>query len=539
MQKTKKISVFLMVGLLIVGMAVFSSELGLHSNWSKSRIAILIAGLFAALIPWVSWKRSEVREQISQSDFFVFPALLIVTAIYLWFMSISYESSSNYYALLGASFRQGKLSLPLRPDPALLALPNPYDPAAREGIRAPLDLSLYKGKFYLYWGPAPALLLTIVEPLFPGEISDAYLLFAFICGIFLSQSLLIINIWERFFPDIPKWIVTLSVFVAGLISPTLWLLSQPKIYETAIAGGQFFFIAGLLSAIIALDHPVPSSWRLALAGIFWALAVGTRSVLVFPIAFLTLMIVYWFYRIYHRSFRKLAIGFIPLGLPLVVGAVGFSWYNWARFGSISETGFTYALAGPYLQKHLSELFSLEYIFQNLYNYLLNPFAVKQLFPFLYPVRGRIEEILPWQILPEIYSAQAITGILWVAPFTLFAAIPATRLLKQFLKRKQTNYSSEDSKTISFSWITSSLIGTFLLSFISLLTFFWTAMRYAEDFMPTLTLLGMIGFWQGYQALSQSSNKGKIYTVLGLILAGLAIITGTFLALSTYSTNGLL
>lgn len=525
-----------MVGLLIVGTALFSSELGLNSTWSKGRIAILIFGLFVTLIPWIPWKTSETREQIPQSDFFVFPALLIVIAIYLGFMSISYESTSNYYDLLGTSFRQGELSLPLRPDPALLALPNPYDPAARQGIKAPLDVSLYKGRFYLYWGPAPALLLATVEPLFSGKISDGYLLFAFVCGIFLSQFLLIMHLWEHFFPETPKWIVILSIFVAGLISPTLWLLSQPKIYETAIAGGQFFFIAGLLSAVIALDRPTPSSWRLALAGIFWTLAVGTRSVLVFPIAFMTLMIIYWLFRIDHRSLLKLAIGLIPLGLPLMIGAIAFGWYNWVRFGSISETGFTYALAGPYLQKHLSELFSPAYIFQNLYNYLLNPFAIKGQFPYLYPIRGKIDEILPWQVLPEIYSAQAITGILRAAPFTLFAVLPATTLLKQFFKRKQTNYSSEDSKTISLNWIMISLIGAFLLSFASLLTFFWTAMRYAEDFIPTLTLLSIIGFWQGYQALSQSSNKGKMYTVLGLILAGLSIVTGTFLALSIYSSN---
>jgi hypothetical protein len=189
----------------------------------------------------------------------------------------------------------------------LLALSNPYDPAAREGIKAPLDLALYNGKFYLYWGAAPALLVAIIKPLFPGQISDSYLLFAFIVGIFLSQFLVIMYIWERFFPGISKWLVLLSIFIAGLINPTLWLLSQPKIYETAIAGGQFFFIAGLLSVFTALDCPNPSGWRLAMAGIFWSLAVGTRSVLVFPIAFMTLMVVIWFYRTYTGSVHGLQL----------------------------------------------------------------------------------------------------------------------------------------------------------------------------------------------------------------------------------------
>jgi hypothetical protein len=535
MQRRKNISVFIVVSLLIVGVALFSSQLGINPSWSKGRIALLICGLLVAAVPWVPKRGIERSEKIFQNDLFALPALLIVIAIYLWFASISRDSTSNYYALLATSFRQGEVSLSLRPDSALLALPNPYDPAAREGIKAPLDLSLYNGKFYLYWGPVPALLLALVQPFFPEMVSDGYLLVAFICGIFLSQFSLIMYIWARFFSEIPKWILILSILVVGLISPTLWLLTQPKIYETAIAGGQIFFLAGLLSVIMALDRPIPFTWGLGLAGTLWSFAVGTRSVLVFPIAFMTLIVVYWLFKAYHRSFPKFLIGFLPLGLSLIVGAIAFGWYNWARFGSIVETGFSYALAGPYLQEHLHELFSPAYIFQNLYNYLLNPFAVKQLFPFFYPIRGLVEEILSWQTLPEIYSAQAVTGLLYAAPFTLFAAIPAAKLFKKNLA----NRSGEESRATFFNWIIVSLIGSFLLSFISLLAFFWAAMRYAEDFMPTLTLLSIIGFWQGYLRLSQDPKKGKIFAIFGITLASISIIIGILLALSNYTTNGLL
>ncbi|HSK88523.1 MAG TPA: hypothetical protein VK880_09215, partial [Anaerolineales bacterium] len=365
------------------------------------------------------------------------------------------------------------------------------------------------------------------------------LLLACVCGIFLSQFLLIMHLWERFFPEVPKWILILSIVVAGWIHPTLWLLSQPKIYETAIAGGQFFFLAGLLSAVTALDRPTPSAWRLALAGTFWSLAVGARSVLLFPIAFMTLMVVLWFYKLYRQSLLKFVTGLVPLGLPLIVGAAAFAWYNWARFGSISETGFTYALAGPYLQEHLHELFLPVYSFQNLYNYLLNPLSTRQAFPFLYAVRGAFEEILPWQTLPEIYSAQAITGILWSAPFSMFAVVPVFMALKQLFRRDQTNHSNEHTRAAAFHWIRTSLIGSCLLAFGCLMAFFWTAMRYAEDFMPALTLLGIIGFWHGYRSLAQDSKKGKMFTICGTTLAGISVVIGILLALSTYFTNGLL
>jgi hypothetical protein len=222
----------------------------------------------------------------------------------------------------------------------------------------------------------------------------------------------------------------------------------------------------------------------------------------------------------------------------MIGAIAFGWYNWARFGSISETGFNYALAGPNLRAHLNELFLPAYSFQNLYNYFLNPFAVKQAFPFFYPLRGVVEEIFPWQDLPAFYAAQSITGVLYAAPFTVFAVIPIIKLLKRLFNKNQERLLNADPNMAVFNWITTSLIGSFLFPFICLLMFFWAAMRYAEDFMPTLTLLSIVGFWQGYQATPESSNKGKMYTTVGLILAGLSIITGTLLALSIYSTSGL-
>ncbi len=534
MQKTANVSIFLVVSILILGITTFANKLGLdpNSGWGKGRIALLIFGLLIALIPWIIRKQSTALDKTTHSDLFTFPALIIVVGIYFWFMSAGHNSTSNYYSLLAISFRRGELFLPLKPDPTLLQLPDPYDPSARQGIKAPLDLSLYNGKFYLYWGPAPSLLLAIAQPFLPGKIGEVDLLFIFVCGIFLSQFLLIMNIWERFFPEIPKWILILSIFLVGLANPALWLLSQPKIYETAIAGGQFFFISGLLSAVLALDHQSPSSWRLALTSSLWALTVGTRLVLVFPVIFMTLMVIYRLFKIRGQSFVELASELISLGLPLFVGALCLGWYNWARFSSILETGFTYQLAGPDLQKHLNELFSPVYIFQNLYNYLLNPFVANRQFPFIHPARGLVEEILPSQVLP-IYLAQSITGLLFSAPFAVFAIIPISSSLKRWFKKDQSNDTREARLAASFHWIVISLFGSFMLTFVSLLTFFWSAMRYMEDFIPALMLLSIIGFFYGYQLFSQSSNKRKLYSVTGIALAGVNIVSGILLAISNY------
>ena len=154
-------------------------------------------------------------------------------------------------------------------------------------------------------------------------------------------------------------------------------------------------------------------------------------------------------------------------------------------------------------------------------------TVKSQFPFLYSLRGAVEKAFPWHALPETYAAQAVTGLLFAAPFTLFA-LPAVAML---FKKDQVDHPNEKSAAVSLHGITTGLLGSFLFSFLPLLTFFWVAMRYAEDFMPVLTLLSLLGFWYGSQRLSWNSNKGKIFIAVGLLLASMSILVGIFLAFS--------
>ena len=92
-------------------------------------------------------------------------SILVVIIVYVWIISSgSWTSSSTIdYAQLATAFQHGRLSLDSKPRPELLALPNPYNPSERHNIRYPKDFSLYHGKFYLYFGPVPALFLWVVK----------------------------------------------------------------------------------------------------------------------------------------------------------------------------------------------------------------------------------------------------------------------------------------------------------------------------------------------------------------------------------------
>src|SRR4051812_27919587 len=86
-----------------------------------------------------------------------------VGAYYLWVLrSAGYRfdwvhDQGGYYNYLGRAFAHGKLSLPITPAPALLALPNPWDPKVDDALKMQ-DMALYNGRYYLYHGPGPAVL---------------------------------------------------------------------------------------------------------------------------------------------------------------------------------------------------------------------------------------------------------------------------------------------------------------------------------------------------------------------------------------------
>jgi hypothetical protein len=472
------------------------------------------------------------------------PSLLGIILFYAWLASADSGdrpgTTTYYYASLAEGFRNGNLYLPIQPDPRLLALDNPYNllaraELARSGVETPIDLSFYGGNFYLYWGPVPALLLATIQLFFSQQpIGDFFLAFIFGVGILLALSLLLLIIWDRYFHTLPKWTLYLSILLAGppwAAGLLRYEHDHARVYEAAIAGGQFFLISGLLMAFTALARPSISNWRLVSAGLLWVLAIGSRHILVAPICFMIILTAFWIVRTNVSSSSKF-VKFISLGLPLALGAIGLGWYNWARFGSIAETGFSYALAGVDLQEHYTELFSRSYMTQNLYNYLLNPPSFMSIFPFVSMLKGSKNLILPFYTGPKFYYAQPMTGLLYIFPFAVFAVIPLIVLLSNLFKGNSAEKSGEDNDHRILAWIAFDLSGSFLIAFSLLMIFFWAGMRYMGDFLPVLSVLSLLGFWQGYRSTTNKTLTKNLYTLSGVILAGVSIFMSILLAIST-------
>jgi hypothetical protein len=539
------------VGLVAVSSAVFAGVLGLDNNpgWGRLRIAVLICGILMVMgagffflfkdrlyrsLEWIRPLLGNIstatrKPGAGTAGFlkryrFLTPVVTFVILLYIWLISsgtwTSWISPTRYYANLARGFRYGNLHIPTRPDPRLLELPNPYDPSMRGAIEFPPDISLYNGHYYLYWGPVPSLILLALQPVYHGRIGDLFLVFGFVCGIFLFQVSLATLVWDRFFNTLPRWILSMSVLLMGLAGPTPFILNNfysARIYEAAITGGQFFLIGGLLVAWTVFDGQ-SSPWRLALASTLWVLAIGTRFILLIPTGLLSLLLVAWIVK-RRSSMNKNVVGVISVTLPLLFGIACLGWYNWARFGSVVESGLYYQLAGWNIQESYGDLMDVRNIAQNIYNYLFNPFLVDAQFPFLFLDVGRQEPAFSFLPPRPIYASQYITGLIYLTPFCLYAFVA--------MKIMSPDRVVGRNDPSPLKWISLALSGSSLAAFGFLMMFFWGAMRYMVDFMPSLMLLAVIGYWQGSRALSGQPGHDRLYHAMGIVLS-LASILISFL-----------
>lgn len=557
-----------LIGSAVMGVALFAESLGVDPNagWGPRRIALVTTGFCILLggaaywrygdeVPGITrrlWPSLEHRipaladrvapravrlRALCRDYWYAVPLVLFIVAVYVWFVSTgswtNWVSPTHYYADLARGFARGKLYVAVRPDPNLLTATNPWEPLPNGGTAGLLDLSYYRGRFYLYWGPVPAVLLLLVRPIINWRVGDLQLAFAFSAGVCILQCLFAVLVWDRWFKALPKYLLWTSILVMGLANPVTFVLNNhqgARIYEASIMGGQFFLVSGFLTALAALGPPT-SRGRLMLAGGLWALALGTRLNLALPAGVLALLVTAWILKFNEGSGRKLS-QVIALCAPLALGLVCVSWYNWARFGSVTETGWSYQMAGNInMHDHYGELFGPSYMLQNLFNYPLNPVDIRAEFPFLHVLAVTTKPILPFYPLPELYGGQQTTGMLYTVPFIVFAIIAVVNAFRTIAGKRGTQAGRLDHGRQLWNWIVLSLSAASLASFGFLLPFYWCAMRYLEDFLPLLIALSVMGFWQGYQELSHRRGPRRWYAGLGVILAGASIISSTLVALS--------
>lgn len=506
-----------LIGIIAILLMLFANQLGLDSfpTWGVRRFAFLIFGILLLTVSLL-YKQENLIGRVLHSAYGRFSIALTalniaIFLIYLWFGSDglwkSMHNETNYYDLLANAFAKGQLELDIQPDPALLAITDEslYEPGNREGIPVLWDATLYNGKYYLYWGPVPALVLTPLKLIHGPDLGDKFLSLLFMCGTLAFLNLTILDLWKGYFSDVPQGMVLAAVAFAGLVNPMPYVMVEGRIYEAAIVAAQFFLIGGFYFLLPALDRPTFT--RLALAGSFFVLAIGSRTTILPAIGLLSIILLVWAFQSQRQRMIPLLLAFT---LPIAIGGLGYAWYNYARFSSVTEFGYRYQLTSYNLFQKIDETFAIDYLPPNLYKTLFNPLESRNSAPYIFPTRWAGPATLT-NYQPRMYLTytENITGIFVSSPFVLLA------LLAFFKPRRD------------LRWITASLLAVSLAAFFTLQAFFFVAMRYMLDAIPTLSLLVIIGFWRG----SKIFKDRKTYLVIAFLLLAYTLFLSLLISLS--------
>ncbi len=473
------------------------------------------------------------------SSLWVAACIVLVLAVYVFFGSAGtwtqWQVPKRYYNELAAAFRTGRLDLAIQAPPQLLSLSDPYDPQQRDSaeleqfVADNWDLSFYGGRFYEYWGPAPAAILSVVKLFYGTDIADQYLVFGFLAGLLIFTALTMLKMRHAFAAGTPVSLLLAGVLAAGLAAPLPWMMNRARIYEAALAAGQFFLIGGLFFAYTALDRPRPSLPWLLLASSFWGFAIGSRLVMAVPAAFLLITTLAWARLRSSPSPQPRDVAGYALVLvgPAAAGLLALAWYNLARFGSPLETGLRYQLTGWNLNRLYSDLFSLSYLPANILRYLANPLTLRPRFPFL----STSVMALPGWLQPQassIYHVENSVGILVAMPLAIFAVVPIVQLLTQ--RRGLQRSAAPPARDGDLrAWLALSLAGVLALSFGILLLYFYVAVRYLVELTPALVLLSLLGTWETYRWTERRPGLRVALLAAVVLLTLVTIFTGVLLA----------
>jgi len=380
-----------------------------------------------------------------------------------------------------------QLSLTVEPQEGLLRLPDPYDPIANDPYRAQgiHDFSLYKGKFYAYFGPAPAILLYIPFRIFRvGDLSPtiATLVFATLGFLF---SLALFRLLVRWCcGDIPVWMHCVAVFTLGLGVPVAWIVYIGRDYESSIACGYMLLFAGLY-CVVRGGVTGTSPLSLGLGSAAFGLAIAARPSL--AVAALFLVVTGLILRARHSG-RRLALLLLALVAPYVALGVLVALFNYARFGSITEFGQSYQLSLVNVPKYPFGSFS--YIPKGLFAYFVSPARVLDDFPYLFLRKQEFDPVLVAQGPGlHMYLSEPVAGLVTNMPVVGIGFV----LLLTRLRRVGRCF----PRTIPTLLVL--VVPAMFLVVVVSYQFQGATMRYELDFAPLIVLASLLAWIAWYRA----------------------------------------
>jgi hypothetical protein len=288
-------------------------------------------------------------------------------------------SSVDYYTKLLGSIRHGHLWIP--------------------NDTSYFDLVEFQGRAYLYWGLSPLLLIAPFYSLGHGfQFDVAYTLVLGLANV-AAFSWMIREAARALGLTVATPVLACMVLLFAFASPNYYLSVQGRIWHTNQVAATFYCLLslGFTFRFIARRDARRWFWDVALAAVCFSLAWDARM------TFLAIgpLLGYAVFSAW-RGDRPVGVKASALvaGVTLVM-IVSWASYNYIRFASLTETGYTFMHHAPRFQESVrtGALWSLKYLGHNWHYYVRHaPFDPTRLRLRFDPEGNSILCLYPWTLL---------------------------------------------------------------------------------------------------------------------------------------------
>jgi hypothetical protein len=486
------------------------------------------------------FRRDRLR-QVGRAAWKWTPLVCFVAVISAYYMFVVSAGRWDVWPLWTAfddaqaeGFRQGHLYLPEVPSAALRHLADPLNPANMPLWR--WDHSYYHGRFYLYWGLVPALLLAAVKVVFQIHrvVPDSVVVFAFFVGRLVAGTLLIRGLAGTMSVRPPRWAVGLAMTVFALAHPTPYTLARGAVYEVAIGAGACFMVAALglaFRGIFSASPRTANRW-LAAASVCFGLAGGSRVSLFPAVVLLVALTALARWRIDGGDRRRLLGVILASCAPAAALALGHLVLNRLRYDAWTEFGARYQLGYPPLRA------GLRFVIPDLFAYLFCPPTHACGFPFLFGKWNTTRPLSPsWLTWPaDHHTAEPTTGLLTVAAFCWLAV---GGLLFAITRRRVGGRAVAEppppAAVWRARWVGGALVTYVVASAVPLVLLSSISMRYEADFASGVLLIAILVGWRLVSSPASRRARAAAAALYVLLAIG-TIVPGVLLGFSGYFDN---
>lgn len=493
------LSLFIMIIYLLRPKSfIYKYKTDLNKNWQKVTAIILVA--VQAIIFWnmIHWNTTALN----------------------WHKSLTHHQ--QYYELIDA-FKDGHLYLKDDASKEMTELDNPYDTRERElkKVTYKWDHAYYDGKYYVYFGAAPAILLYLPYNLITGNDLPNYIA-VFIFGIMIMIGILLL-LWEiikKWFRNTPFALYLLLSVVFGAAACLAYAVQKPDFYLVPSLGAIMFGLFGLafwLSAERKNEDGTTSliSWRLVIGSACVAMIAGCRPQLLVVTVFG--IILFWNSVFKERTLfsKKSLKQTVAVCLPFVIVGAAVMWYNYARFGSPFDFGANYNLTTNDMTKRG---FVWGRTGLGIFTYLLQPFNMDAVFPFIHDFNAA-----------TVYQGLTLTemlmgGVLWLYPILVIGLYGAF---------KKNSFSDRRSyRFVYFSVIFAVILAILDAQMAGLLT------RYFTDFVWIAFIGTIITAFAYYEMLRDNEHSRRKFAGITLTLSVITLVL-CFLSIFAHTEDSIM